>query len=158
MRDENFELGDGQRAKSVLHGFDLLERDSAIFPGGGPSGVDAQDDELLVIESRRKIGRDVSLVSRQRGKESRGGVVKRNVVVAGNGELRERDLIEISAGGDELVSPGALGEIAAVDDERGLDLQEVFEKAGGDAVVLRIEVKIGNVGDDRHVSANWRGA
>jgi hypothetical protein len=73
-------------------------------------------------------------------------------VIAGDGELWDggADAIEVGAGSEELALAGALGEVAAVDDQGRLEVVEVVEEPVGDGGLLGAEVEVGDVGDDGH--------
>jgi len=152
MRDQNFELRNRKGAKRGLDGFDLLKRNPPIFPGGGSRGIDAQHNELLMLKPRSQVVGDIALIPRKRRDKPRYEIVKGDVMIAGNNELGKGNLVEVSASRFKLAAPGALSKVAAVDDQCRLNLREVFQQTRSNSLVLRAEVKIGNVRDDGHLA------
>ena len=86
--------------------------DPAFTPGERPRRVQADDDNLVVLEDRLEIGGDEALVPGERREEPARHVPQRHVVIAGNHQVWRGEVVEEGARLAELGPGGALRQVA----------------------------------------------
>jgi hypothetical protein len=163
VRYHDLEHARRQLARAQLDVEQLLLADAAVLPEPverprpRPCGVDADDEQLLVLVDRADVFRDVLVVVAQRPAEALDEVEQRDVVVAGDDELRLRQSAHERHRVLVLPRAGALREVAAHDDERRLLRVHVGDAPLDDGGVDVIEVDVGDVGDRAHAAAQRGG-
>ena len=88
---------------------DLPLLDAAALPGSGRHGVEAGDDELVVLVGRLQVLADPAAVPRPGREGAEDRVVERDVVVAWNDQNRRRQAFEKCVSLPELPDAGTLG-------------------------------------------------
>ena len=112
----------GQRAQALPHPRHLALVDPTSLEGQRSGRVDAGDRDLVVAEEGLEVVRDVAPVVRERVGKAERDVVQRDVVIAGDDDLRLRQRREEVARFPELSAPRPLGEVPRDEDDIGPDL------------------------------------
>ena len=106
------------------------------------------------LDERAQALVDEPPVASQRRQEAAQHVVQRDVVIAGHAEHLMAALaqpLEELARFPELLGPGALGEVAADDDQVGLQLVDLPFDRLDQPRVMRAEMKVGEMDEAGHV-------
>ncbi len=111
-------------------------------------GVEAEDAQAGSGQQRRLDARDQAVVAADRDQDAADQVVERDVVVAGDGQPRGVERVQERASAAELTGAGALGEVAADDDELRLDLLQRPQERVYGARRVPTEVRVGDVRED----------
>ena len=141
---------------------DLVLVDASVLEGQRPRGVDAEHRDAGKLDERAQGLVDEAAVAGERRQEAAQHVVERNVVVAGNSEhlvTAVAQPLEELARLAELLGPRALGEVAADDDEVGLQLVDLAVDRFDQPLVVGAEMEVGEMDDaghDRRVSKTRR--
>lgn len=77
-------------------------------------------------------------------------IVERDIVIARDHDPGEGEGVEEIAGCNELRAAGALGEVAADQEEIGGRCEKILQKSGSDCRIFSAEVEVGDVGDGAH--------
>ena len=106
---------------------------------------------------RTKVLGDVLAVAIEGEEETADDVVKRNVVIAGDADLRAGKFDHEVAGGGILAAAAALGEVAGVDDDVGFGGEDVGDDGLRDCGLVAAEVNVGDVGESLHARERLQG-
>jgi len=98
---------------------DLGPVDAATFEAHGAGGVDADDGDLVIDESRLQVVTDAAPVVAERLQRALQHSVKRHIVIAGNDHLRRGQAKQKGPRLAELFGPCALGQVARHHDAIG---------------------------------------
>ena len=102
---------------------------------------------------------DIAAIARERRQEAPKHIVERHVMIAGHAEhfmARLAQPLEELARLLELLGSGALGEVAADDDEVGLELVDAPLDGVDQSLVVGAEMEIGQVNEASHAPRTRR--
>ena len=120
-----------------------LAQPAAAVKRQRPRAVQADHNHFPVLKDRLEVVRDVAAVAIERAEESGGQVEQRHIVVAGDDDLRKRQLPQEAARLNELAGAGALRQVARQRDEIGREALNRPKEWGQAPRVHAAEVNVG---------------
>ena len=144
------------RAKRIADEGDLVLVDPAVLERQRARSVDPEHGKSRQLDERAQVVVDEAAIAGERRQETAKHVVERNIVVAGNSEHFVTGMLkplEELAGLAELLGPGALGEVAADDDEVGFSAS-TRSRRPHQPFVMRAEMQVGKMHEPGHGRAS----
>ena len=134
----------------------LLLVNPPVLEGQRASGVDPEHSYAGKLDERAQGLVDEAAVAGERREKTAEDVIQRHVMVAGNAEhlvAAFTQPLEKLAGLAKLLGPGALGEVAADDDEVGLELVDLPLDRFHQLFVMGAKMQVGEMDDSSHADS-----
>jgi hypothetical protein len=142
VHDHDLESLWPQVAEVAADALDPAVRDATFLDDVGARAVHTEHGHLVVSVDRRQVARHIALELARGLEEPPVEVVEGDVVVAGHDDGRHAEAAKEVAGGDELASPGSLGQLAADGDQRRVKDGDLGAQGADEVTVLVAEVEV----------------